>query len=82
MWKQKKLPQNEDLPLILPKNTKIPYPIPFKEIQHVAREDKKPAQMGIEKPLKPLKNGLLVPNLVPIAYELFEAGKLLIKGLA
>jgi len=82
VWKRKKLPQNEDLPPILPKNKKKPYPIPFKDIQQAAREDKKLAQMGIEKPLEPPKNGLLVPDLVPVAYEVFEAWKLLIKGLA
>ncbi|OIV98949.1 hypothetical protein TanjilG_07384 [Lupinus angustifolius] len=38
--------------------------------------------MGIEKPLEPPKNGLLVPHLVPVAYEVFDAWKLLIKGLA
>ncbi|CAH2052858.1 unnamed protein product [Thlaspi arvense] len=74
--------QNVDLPPILPKNKKKPYPVPFKQIQEEARKDKKLAQMGIEKRLDPPKNGLLVPNLVPVAYEVIDNWKLLIKGLA
>ncbi|KAJ1403757.1 APO domain [Sesbania bispinosa] len=38
--------------------------------------------MGVEKHLEPPKNGLLVPDLVPVAYEVFDTWKLLIKGLA
>ncbi|TYJ48316.1 hypothetical protein E1A91_A01G053500v1 [Gossypium mustelinum] len=75
-------PQNMDLPPVLPKKKKKPYPIPFKEIQKAARKDKKLAERGIEKPLQPPKNGLLVPELIPVAYEVLDAWKLLIKGLA
>ncbi|KAK2984264.1 hypothetical protein RJ640_010223 [Escallonia rubra] len=74
--------QNVDLPSIQPKNKKKPYPIPLKEIQHAARADKKLAQMGVEKSLEPPKNGLLVPDLIPVAYEVLDAWKILIKGLA
>ncbi|CAN8258213.1 unnamed protein product [Cochlearia groenlandica] len=74
--------QNVDLPQILPKKKKKPYPIPFKQIQEEGRKDKKLAQMGIEKHLFPPKNGLLVPNLVPVAYQVIDSWKLLIKGLA
>lgn len=74
--------QNVDLPPVLPKNKKKPYPIPFKQIQEAAKKDKKLAQMGIEKHLDPPKNGLLVPTLVPVAYEVIDNWKLLIKGLA
>ncbi|KAF8414314.1 hypothetical protein HHK36_002316 [Tetracentron sinense] len=38
--------------------------------------------MGIEKPLEPPKNGLLLSDLIPVAYEVLEAWKVLIKGLA
>ncbi|KAL8480176.1 hypothetical protein ACS0TY_026916 [Phlomoides rotata] len=38
--------------------------------------------MGIEKPLEPPKNGLLVPDLIPVAYEVLDTWKVLIKGLA
>ncbi|XVE53115.1 hypothetical protein DITRI_Ditri02bG0178500 [Diplodiscus trichospermus] len=74
--------QNVDLPPLLPKKKKKPYPIPFKEIQEAARKDKKLAEKGIEKPLQPPKNGLLVPDLIPVAYEVLDAWKVLIKGLA
>lgn len=75
-------PQNVDLPPILPKNKKKPYPIPLKEIRKAAKDDKELAQKGIEKPLDPPKNGLLVPDLIPVAYQVLEAWKVLIKGLA
>ncbi|KAL0742711.1 hypothetical protein Bca4012_084224 [Brassica carinata] len=74
--------QNVDLPPVLPKNKKKPYPVPFKQIQEAAKKDKKLAQMGIEKHLDPPKNGLLVPTLVPVAHEVIDNWKLLIKGLA
>lgn len=48
----------------------------------MAREDKKLAQLGIEKPLEPPKNGLLVPELIPIAHEVLNAWEGLIRGLA
>ncbi|XP_042490671.1 APO protein 1, chloroplastic [Macadamia integrifolia] len=79
--KQEVYPQNVDLPPILPKNKKKPYPIPLKKIQQAARADKKIAEMGKEKPLEPPKNGLLVPDLIPVAYDVLEAWKILIKGL-
>lgn len=79
---QEAYPQNVDLPPILPKNKKKPYPIPFKQLKQAARDDKKLAQMNIEKPLEPPKNGLLVPDLIPIAYEVLDAWKVLIKGIA
>lgn len=82
MRRQKQLNQNVDFPPKLPKKKKKPYPIPIKKIKQAAREDRKLAHMGIEKPLEPPKNGLLVPDLVPVAYEVFHAWKLLIKGLA
>lgn len=40
------------------------------------------AQMGIEKHLDPPKNGLLVPELIPIAYQTLESWKVLIESLA
>lgn len=71
-----------DLPPILPKKKKKPYPIPFMLIKKAARRDKKLAEMGIEKPLEPPKNGLLVPDLIPVAHEVLDAWKVLIKGVA
>nr|CAD1839314.1 unnamed protein product [Ananas comosus var. bracteatus] len=75
-------PQNVDLPPILPKNKKKPYAVPLKKMQRAARQDKKLAQMGMEKPLDPPKNGLLVPELIPVAYEVLEHWKVLIRGLS
>ncbi|EPS57781.1 hypothetical protein M569_17036, partial [Genlisea aurea] len=80
--KRELLPQNVDLPPVLPKKKKKPFPIPLKLIQRAARYDKKLAEMGIEKQLDPPKNGLLVPELIPVAYELLDNWKLLIKGVA
>lgn len=74
--------QNVDLPPIVPKDKKKPYPIPLKEILKRGRADKKLTQLGIEKPLEPPKNGLLVPELIPVAHEVLHAWKNLIKGLA
>ncbi|XP_073317858.1 APO protein 1, chloroplastic isoform X1 [Primulina huaijiensis] len=74
--------QNVELPPVLPRKKKKPYPIPITKIQQAARADKKLAEMGIEKPLGPPKNGLLVPELIPVAYEVVDAWKNLISGLA
>lgn len=80
--KQEACPQNVDLPPLLSKKKKKPYPIPLKKIKQAARDDKKLAKMNIEKPLEPPKNGLLVPDLIPVAYEVVDAWKVLIKGVA
>lgn len=80
--KREVYPQNVDLPLIIPQKKKKPYPIPLKKILQAGRADKKLAQMGVEKTLEPPKNGLLVPDLIPIAYEVLDAWKILIQGLA
>ncbi|KAL6579171.1 APO protein 1, chloroplastic [Orobanche minor] len=82
IMKCKILPQNVDLPPILPKKKKKPFPIPLKKILQAARADKKLAQMGIEKPLEPPKNGLLVRELIPVAHEVLVAWEVLIGGLA
>ncbi|EYU27201.1 hypothetical protein MIMGU_mgv1a007941mg [Erythranthe guttata] len=76
------IPQNTDLPPALPKKKKKPYPVPLKKIQQAARADKKLAEMGIEKPLEPPKNGLLAQDLIPVAYQVLDSWKVLIKGLA
>lgn len=51
-------------------------------MRKAAKVDKKLALKGIEKPLEPPKNGLLVPELIPVAYEVLESWKVLIKGLS
>ncbi|PKU60617.1 APO protein 1, chloroplastic [Dendrobium catenatum] len=75
-------PQNVDLPPVLPKKKKKPYPIPIHKVLRSARNDKKLAHMGVEKHLEPPKNGLLVPELIPVAYQTLESWKVLIEGLA
>ncbi|XP_039135016.1 LOW QUALITY PROTEIN: APO protein 1, chloroplastic-like [Dioscorea cayenensis subsp. rotundata] len=80
--KFRKYKQNVDLPPILPKNKKKPYPIPVKKMLRASREDKKASRIGDKKPLEPPKNGLLVPELIPVAYEVIEYWKVLIRGVA
>lgn len=79
---QKEYPQNVEFPPIQPKKKKKPYPVPLKKIQRDARENKRLAELGIEKPLEPPKNGLIVQDLVPVAHEVLDAWKSLIKGLS
>lgn len=80
--KQKARRQNVDLPPRLPKGKKKPFPIPLEKILQASRADKMLAQKGVEKPLKPPKNGLLVPDLIPVAYEVVDAWKVLIRGVS
>lgn len=80
--KREAYPQNVDLPPVLPKNKKKPYPIPLKKIKQFAKEDKKLAELGIEKPLEPPKNGLLATDLIPVAHQVLDSWKVLIKGIA
>lgn len=71
-----------DLPPVLPKKQKKPFPVPIKKILQAGRAEKKLAQMGIERRLEPPKNGIIVPELVPVARNLLGSWKLLIKGVA
>lgn len=80
--RKNRVPQNVDLPPVLPKKEKKPYPVPIKKILQAARNRKKLAEKGIEMPLLPPQNGLLVPDLIPVAHEVLDAWKILIKGLA
>ncbi|KAM2930094.1 hypothetical protein COP2_037160 [Malus domestica] len=70
--KREAYPQNVDLPPVLPKNKKKPYPIPLNKIKQAAKEDKKLAELGIEKPLEPPKNGLLALDLIPVAHQVLD----------
>ncbi|KAF4372383.1 hypothetical protein F8388_027056 [Cannabis sativa] len=55
---------------------------PFRRQEsHPQNAKQKLADKGIENPLEPPKNGLLVPDLIPDAYALLDAWKLLIKVL-
>lgn len=75
-------PQNVDLPELLPKKKKKPFPVPIKKMLQASRQDKRLARMRIEKHLEPPKNGLLVPELIPVAYEVLDNWKVLIRGLS
>jgi hypothetical protein len=75
-------PQNVDLPELHPKNKKKPFPVPIKKMLQASRQNRRLAQMRIEKPLEPTKNGLLLPELVPVAYEVLDNWKVLIRGLS
>ncbi|CAM0902788.1 unnamed protein product [Alopecurus aequalis] len=75
-------PQNVDLPELHPKNKKKPFPVPIKKMLQASRQNKRLAQMRIEKPLEPPKNGMLLPELVSVAYEVLDNWKVLIRGLS
>jgi hypothetical protein len=64
------------------KNKKGSFPVPIKKMVQESRRDKRLAEKRIEKPLEPPKNGLLVPELVPVAYEVLDNWKILIQGLS
>lgn len=61
--------QNEDLPRILPKDQKKPFVSPPKRGGFKVKK-KRPLR---ERVLRPPANGLLVPKLIPVAHEVFEA---------
>lgn len=77
--------QNVDLPPVLPKRKKKPFPTPIKEIRRVAREKEKKRKLEgtshEERVLEPPENGLLVPELIPVAHDVLEARKILIKNI-
>eukprot|EP01018_Ginkgo_biloba_P018413 Gb_36551 [translate_table: standard] len=75
-------PQNVDLPPVLPKNKKKPFPVPVKELRRAARMKQKKSDGGPKRPFGPPRNGLLVPELIPIAHQVFEARISLINGLS
>ncbi|KAI3824754.1 hypothetical protein L1987_06225 [Smallanthus sonchifolius] len=70
-------PQNTDLPPILHKNKKKTLSYPSKEDLASFEGRQKACRNGL---VEPPKNGLLVPDLVPVAYEVLDAWKILIKG--
>ncbi|XP_078434499.1 APO RNA-binding protein (DUF794) isoform X2 [Wolffia australiana] len=74
-------PQNSDFPRYYSKREKKPFPIPVLELRRNARERQKRFQGKNRKPLPPPKNGMLVPSLIPVAYEVYNARILLINNL-
>lgn len=75
-------PQNVDLPADMPKTKKKPFPIPVKELRRAARERQKNKKGRPRRPIGPPKNGLLVPELIPVAHKVFEARTKLVNGVA
>eukprot|EP00250_Pteridium_aquilinum_P033380 c5523_g1_i1 orf=132-1499(+) len=71
--------QNSDLPRLLPKNKKKPFVAPPKRGGFLAKK-------GPKKPLEdlysPPGNGMLVPELIPVAHAVFEARETLLQLVA
>jgi APO RNA-binding len=74
--------QNIDLPTAQPKRKKKPFVVPVDKMVAEARKARALAEKGIDKPLEPPKNGILVPDLIPVAHTVLENWKVLIKGLS
>ncbi|ONK72446.1 uncharacterized protein A4U43_C04F19520 [Asparagus officinalis] len=74
-------PQNADLPRYYSKREKKPFPIPIVELRRAARQRVKSASGKPRKPTPPPRNGMLVRNLIPVAYDVFNARVMLINNL-
>eukprot|EP00252_Welwitschia_mirabilis_P005651 TRINITY_DN16153_c0_g1_i1.p1 TRINITY_DN16153_c0_g1~~TRINITY_DN16153_c0_g1_i1.p1 ORF type:complete len:416 (+),score=78.12 TRINITY_DN16153_c0_g1_i1:295-1542(+) len=75
-------PQNVDFPPDMRRIKKKPFPIPVKELRRAARLKQKRSRLHPYRPVGPPRNGLLVQNLIPIAYQVFEARRALMNGVA
>ena len=74
-------PQNADLPKYYSKKEKKPFPVPIVELRRRARERLKQSRGQPRRPVPPPKNGLLVKQFIPIAYEVLNARILLVNNL-
>ncbi|CAN6443928.1 unnamed protein product [Victoria cruziana] len=74
-------PQNADLQRYYSKKQKKPFPVPVLELRRAARERIKRQKSLPRKPIPPPKNGLLVRNLIPVAYEVLNARTTLLNNL-
>ncbi|KAF3792829.1 APO protein 2 [Nymphaea thermarum] len=74
-------PQNADLERRYSKKQKKPFPVPIVELRRAARERIKRQKSLPRKPIPPPKNGLLVRNLIPVAYEVLNARTTLLNNL-
>lgn len=74
-------PQNADLPPYYSRKEKKPFPIPIVELRRAARQRNKNAKGKPKRPILPPRNGMLVCNLIPVAYEVFNARISLINNL-
>ncbi|XP_004487893.1 APO protein 2, chloroplastic isoform X2 [Cicer arietinum] len=80
-WRNE-VPQNADFPRQYSKKEKKPFPVPIVELRRAARERiKKMKDEPKRKPLPAPKNGLLVKNLIPDAYDVYNARITLINNL-
>lgn len=75
------VPQNADFPRHYSRKEKKPFPVPIVELRRAARERIKKLKDKPRKPLPAPKNGLLVKNLIPTAYDLYNARLTLINNL-
>uniref|UniRef100_A0A1D1YRF6 APO protein 2, chloroplastic n=1 Tax=Anthurium amnicola TaxID=1678845 RepID=A0A1D1YRF6_9ARAE len=74
-------PQNTDFPRYCSKREKKPFPIPVLELRRAARKRQKSMRGKPRRPIPPPKNGMLVRNLIPVAYDVFNARILLVNNL-
>lgn len=74
-------PQNADLPRYYSRREKKPFPVPIVELRRAARQRLKSAKGKPRKPTPPPRNGMLVHNLIPVAYEVLNARAMLINNL-
>lgn len=74
-------PQNSDFPRYYSRKEKKPFPIPIVELRRNARERMKNRDGKPRRPIPPPKIGLLVKNLVPVAYRVYNARIKLINNL-
>ncbi|XP_061353182.1 APO protein 2, chloroplastic [Gastrolobium bilobum] len=75
------VPQNADFPRRYSRKEKKPFPVPIVELRRAARERIKRMKYEPKKPMPPPKNGLLVKNLIPTAYNVYNARITLINNL-
>lgn len=74
-------PQNADLPRYYSRKEKKPFPVPIVELRRAARQRLKSAKGKPRKPTPPPRNGMLVKNLIPVAYEVLNTRAMLISNL-
>ncbi|KAK6944342.1 APO domain [Dillenia turbinata] len=74
-------PQNADFPRYYSKKQRKPFPIPIVELRRATRERLKNRKGQPQIPVLPPKNGLLVENLIPVAYSVMNARVTLINNL-
>ncbi|KAE9608316.1 hypothetical protein Lal_00026234 [Lupinus albus] len=75
------VPQNADFPRYYSKKEKKPFPTPIVELRRAARERLKRMKDVPRKPMSAPRNGLLVKNLIPTAYNVYNARITLINNL-